>query len=659
MKKCILLPLLLLLLLAGCQASPAEATPAAATIPAQAALPLPTEPPVVLAADTALPFVRLSEAVPQALQHPVLAEENSLTGPALYDHKEIWLRAGTAQKLAAVSAELEELGYALVVWDGYQNAEARQALCALHPQLNWDFAGVRGSAVDVGLADLATGAPVPLPSAYADTTEAAIRGYQGCSAAALENARLLEDVMLRHGFEGDPDRWWRFWDTDLYPLEDSFDPAAPSRWASAEELPLLEAPAEVPQVLAIVPAGEALTLLAFYQGHALVQWGDLRGYVPAEKITPLNPELWTTNIDDDLYLFRWPSAGDEILAEPQAGETFTFVAWNFKFAQVEFNGKTGFVRAHQVKPADETALTQALTAVEVTDTYTYEAMMEDLRWFSLRYSKTAQLEIIGQSEMGRDIPVLRIGDPDAAHHVLIQAAIHGREHMTAWLAMALADYWLDHNVAAYGDVCYHIIPMSNPDGVTISQTATLNEEQTKIFGYDRGYSTTSPYITTYAREWKANALGVDLNQNFDANWEKAARRTIPSAMRYRGESVFCAKESQALRDYTLRYDFGVTISYHSEGSILYYNYGTRQPVNDLSAALAHHVNAFTGYDLKETNSCGGYKDWAMDALGIPSLTVETGCYKSPLALEEVYNIFFRNQVMLPELARWLASPETP
>jgi g-D-glutamyl-meso-diaminopimelate peptidase len=130
-------------------------------------------------------------------------------------------------------------------------------------------------------------------------------------------------------------------------------------------------------------------------------------------------------------------------------------------------------------------------------------------------------------------------------------------------------------------------------------------------------------------------------------------------MRYRGEAPFSAKEAQTLRDYTLRYDFGVTISYHSEGSVLYYNYGTRQPVNDLSAALANHVNAFTGYDLRETRSCGGYKDWAMDALGIPSLTVETGCYKSPLALEEVYNIFFRNQVMLPELARWLASPETP
>ena len=658
MKKTILLSLILLLLLAGCQASPAEAVPTAAA-PTQAAVPLPTaptEPPVVMAAETALPFVRLSEAVPQALQHLVLAEENSLTGNALYDHKEIWLRAGTAQKLDAALSELEELGYSLLVWDGYQNAEARQALCTLYPQLNWDLDGVKGSAVDVCLVNPATGAPVQMPTGYADTTEAASRDYRGCSATALANARLLEDVMLRHGFAGDPDRWWRFWDTDLYPTEESFDPAAPSRWAGAEDLPLLE---ESGEVLATVPAGEAMTLLAFSNDCALVEWGDLHGYVPAGKITPLNPDLWVKNIDSTLYLYRWPNTGSEVLAKPLDGEAFEFIAWNFKFAQVAFNGKTGFVRAHQVKPADETALEQTLSVVEVTDVYTYEAMMEDLNWFALRYSDTAQLEIIGQSEMGLDIPVLRIGDPEAAHHVLIQAAIHGREHMTAWLAMALADYWLDHNVTAYGDVCYHIIPMSNPDGVAISQTATLGEEQKKIFRYDIGYSTSSSNITTYAREWKANAMGVDLNQNFDANWEKAAQRGVPSAMRYRGEAPFSAKEAQTLRDYTLRYDFGVTISYHSEGSVLYYNYGTRQPVNDLSAALANHVNAFTGYDLRESKSCGGYKDWAMDALGIPSLTVETGCYKSPLALEEIYNIFFRNQVMLPELARWLASPETP
>ena len=410
-------------------------------------------------------------------------------------------------------------------------------------------------------------------------------------------------------------------------------------------------------VLDTVPAGEAMVLLAYQGSYAMVQWNAGYGYVPAAKLAPLNPQQWTGYGDKTVYLYRGPNVGSTTLAQIKEGETFDFVAWNFKFAQVSYKGKTGYVRANYVQTADPDSIDKLLNSVEVTDLYTYEAMWEDLNWFALRYPRTVQVEVIGQSEMGLDIPVLRIGNPDATNHVLFQAAMHGREHMTVWLSMALADYWLDHNVEAY-DVCYHIIPMSNPDGVQISQTATLTEEQKKIYRRDYGVGNTTSKITRYAQEWKANALGVDLNQNFDANWEKAARRGAPSSMRYRGESVFCAKEAQALRDYTLSYDFDVTISYHSEGSILYYNYGDKQPVNDLSEDLANQVKGFTGYDLKETNSCGGYKDWAMDALEIPSLTIETGCADSPLPIEETYNIFFRNQQILPELAWWIQALES-
>ena len=71
---------------------------------------------------------------------------------------------------------------------------------------------------------------------------------------------------------------------------------------------------------------------------------------------------------------------------------------------------------------------------------------------------------------------MRLKHINAQHHVLLQGAIHGREHLTAWLLMALADYWLDHGILGYGDVCYHIIPMINPDGVTLSQTQSLSSE---------------------------------------------------------------------------------------------------------------------------------------------------------------------------------------
>lgn len=49
----------------------------------------------------------------------------------------------------------------------------------------------------------------------------------------------------------------------------------------------------------------------------------------------------------------------------------------------------------------------------------------------------------------------------------------------------------------------------------------------------------------------------------------------------------------------------------------------------------------------------GYKDWAIDTLEIPSLTIEVGCQEAALAEREIYSIFVRNYRVLPAIARWL------
>lgn len=63
----------------------------------------------------------------------------------------------------------------------------------------------------------------------------------------------------------------------------------------------------------------------------------------------------------------------------------------------------------------------------------------------------------------------------------------------------------------------------------------------------------------------------------------------------------------------------------------------------------------TGYPLEESSSVdgAGYKDWAIDSLDIPSLTIEVGCGDTPLAQRELYSVFVRNRSVLPEVARWL------
>ncbi len=306
---------------------------------------------------------------------------------------------------------------------------------------------------------------------------------------------------------------------------------------------------------------------------------------------------------------------------------------------------------------EKEALADSLPFVQPAARYSHGQMLRDMERLCGAYPENAQWEVAGRSEHGREIPVLRLGKPGAKFQVLIQGAIHGREHMTAGLLMALSDFWLARGLP--GDVCWHILPMTNPDGVEVSQSGVLDEAQAAIYQGDRAAGRAEEPCGRYAARWKANGLGIDLNRNFPSGWEPILDPAIPSSQRYKGEKPFSAAEARLLRDYTLAHSFDVTLSYHATGSVIYWQFGSRQPVNDRSASLGRAVSAVTGYPMEGCDSLegAGYKDWVMDALGIPSLTIEIGTGEAPLKEEEIPDIFARNREVLPAVARWLEDKE--
>ena len=373
---------------------------------------------------------------------------------------------------------------------------------------------------------------------------------------------------------------------------------------------------------------------------------------PRVYAAPSLPTAWLVNCKEFLYLWDSPDT-NKILKTLSPGDPLILLGWNGMYAHVRKDDTEGYVLSNYIKPADN--LWELLQVVSPTDTYTYAQMTSDINRLCSLYPESCSVSIIGSSELGKEIPALIIGNTTARKHVLLHGSIHGREHMTTWLLMAMADCWLNNNLDCLADICYHIIPMVNPDGVEISQSGTLNETQSAIYQRDRYRKYTTDPIATYATHWKANAMGVDLNRNFPAGWEFLAGPAAPSSQQHIGSTPFCAAESIALRDYTLNHSFSATVSYHAFGSIIYYEYGNRQPANDLSLELALAVEQVTGY-LREGSlnvQGGGYKDWAIDSLGIPSLTVEIGCQKTPLPQEELYSIFARNLFVLPAIAQWL------
>lgn len=545
-------------------------------------------------------FVKAQDFVPGLVVDLKYATTDNFTGRRIYAFTDGYVRYGTALRLAKVQAELAEQGVGLKLWDGYRPISAQERLWEICPDpvyVSNPYSGFRGHcrgcAVDVTLVDLETGEELLMPSGFDEFSALGDRDYSDCPEEARKNALLLEQTMARHGFTPYDGEWWHFTDVDSYPVEENFDP--------------------------------------------VMGW------------------FWFADCQEYLTLRRGPGYEYAALDYIPAGALVRLIHWEERFVLVEYKGKEGYVLASYLKSVDQPHAREDLDVVELTDTYTYGMMLEDLEYFRDTYPDYVRLESLGTSELGRDLPVVILGDPDAEYQVLIQGTIHAREHACTWLLMAMLDYWTDRGLAEFGDVCFHIVPMMNPDGVTLVQSGVMTDQVRQIYENDLalGYTDLSP--EAYLQQWKANGLGVDLNRTFDAGWDLFVGRPGPSSERYKGAALNDAAESRALRDYTMTHDFDVTVSYHSMGSLIYWEYGNREDVNAASHALAEAVGDAAGYAGygSESVDAAGYKDWAIDKCGIPSITIEIGSEDSPLALRELEVLLARNLQVLPRIAQWL------
>ncbi|RLE10420.1 MAG: hypothetical protein DRJ06_01230, partial [Candidatus Aminicenantes bacterium] len=89
--------------------------------------------------------------------------------------------------------------------------------------------------------------------------------------------------------------------------------------------------------------------------------------------------------------------------------------------------------------------------------------------------------------------------------------------------------------------------------------------------------------------------GVDLNRNYDFNWRKLGSSN-PSSWTYRGLAPFSEKETQAKRDLTLKEKFVASVSYHSYGEVVMYQWSwpdtsAAAPDDDVTWRIARSMAA--------------------------------------------------------------------
>lgn len=296
--------------------------------------------------------------------------------------------------------------------------------------------------------------------------------------------------------------------------------------------------------------------------------------------------------------------------------------------------------------------------------YTYGEFQRDMAALQNNAGTALRVDEIGQTVDGNKLYDFRVGNPAAERHLLVFGGIHAREYITAQLVMRqLVQLLSDQSTnGSYENIAVrellsnteiHFIPMANPDGISISQlgleglhTEAVRETVRQIAAKD-GKALTESYL----RQWKSNANGVDLNRNFDARWESYDDHLgHASADHYKGTAPECELESKALADLTRQFQFDATLSYHTQGEVIYWNFGQEGELKNMSLLLANRVSELTGYRLDgnfQALDTAGYKDWAISKLGIPSLTIEAGHGGNPVDPAQMGAIWRENRDVVP------------
>lgn len=259
----------------------------------------------------------------------------------------------------------------------------------------------------------------------------------------------------------------------------------------------------------------------------------------------------------------------------------------------------------------------------------------------------------GRSVMGKSLNGLQIGN--GKKQLMFNASHHANEWITTPLLLRFAEVYAKaisegKSIDVYdakklfNNVNLHILPLVNPDGVDLV-TGAINESE---ITYEQAEKLN--YINIpFPSGWKANILGTDLNLNYPAGWEEARKIkfeqgfTRPAPRDYVGSFPLSAPESRAVYEQTLKNNYLMTLSYHTQGKTIYWKYADFLP--KYSEEIARFFSEQSGYTYEETPASSGnagYKDWFIKRYDRPGYTIEAGLGTNPLPLTQFNEIFKDN-----------------
>ncbi|MCP1154037.1 M14 family metallocarboxypeptidase [Peribacillus frigoritolerans] len=286
---------------------------------------------------------------------------------------------------------------------------------------------------------------------------------------------------------------------------------------------------------------------------------------------------------------------------------------------------------------------RVMNPVIVTDKpYEYQSLLDDLDVLSCHYP-FIKVESVGKSVLGKELLEVRIGQGEKIIHY------NGSFHANEWITTAVLMKWLNDFLLAvtndrtlygmdcmpyYRDMSISMVPMVNPDGVDlVLKGEEAAEGKVDVLKINNG----NPAF--YA--WKANIRGVDLNNQYPANWEVEKRRKIPKAPAPRdfpGETALSEPEALAMKELAIRRNFERVLALHTQGKEFYWGYEGHEPEH--AANVAREFEERSGYRaVKYVDSHAGYKDWFIQEFKRSGFTIELGKGINPLPLSHLPGIY--------------------
>ena len=275
--------------------------------------------------------------------------------------------------------------------------------------------------------------------------------------------------------------------------------------------------------------------------------------------------------------------------------------------------------------------------------YDYSKLQRDIKTLTDNYNIIKSYSI-GKSVMQKDIICAEIGRGEKK--VFLGGAYHGLEYLTAaFLIKFLSNYTVavmtetEHYgydiKKLYDSVTLCIVPMVNPDGVDIAVNGLdiTNEYHRHLISMVG--------IHSFNHVWQANARGVDINHNFDANWHMVVDRPSPS--KYGGESASSEPETRAVEEFVRKENFELMLAFHSQGREIYYDFDGMTGKHSLE--IAEKMAKESGYAVcvpEGTASYGGCKDWFIKEFGKAGFTVEIGQGQNPLPMSMLDDVYDEN-----------------